>query len=144
MPYTYDYPRPAVTVDTAIFTRQDGTWRILLVQRGHDPFAGRWALPGGFVDEDEDLADAAARELKEETCAEGVPLVQCGAYGTPGRDPRGHTITVVYAAALDAVPAGVRAADDAADAQWFPVDDLPALAFDHDQIIADCCERMLH
>lgn len=141
MPYTYDYPRPQVTVDIAVFAREDDEWHILLIRRKKPPFEGQWALPGGFVDLDEDLPDAAARELQEETGATGVYLEQRGTYGHPNRDPRGRTITVVYAGLLKSIPSGIRGADDAVEADWFPLDDLPRLAFDHAQIIADCRER---
>ena len=141
MAYTYKYPRPEVTVDIAVFARKSRRWHVLLIQRKHDPFEGMWALPGGFVDEDEDLPDAAARELQEETCATGFELVQCGAYGKPGRDPRAHTVTVAYYTKLDAIPEGVQAADDAAEADWFPINGLPPMAFDHAQILADCRKR---
>jgi 8-oxo-dGTP diphosphatase len=134
--HCYEYPRPAVTADIACMFEDDGGLRILLIQRAHDPFAGRWALPGGFVDENEALDAAAHRELKEETGLEGVEVEQFGAYGDPGRDPRGHTVTIAFLARLD-TQAQVAGADDASDARWFPVDALPALAFDHDKIIAD-------
>ncbi len=143
MPYTYDYPRPAVTVDIILFARREGRWHVLLTRRGREPFAGRWALPGGFVDENEDLPDAAARELEEETGLSGLALTQGLAYGRPGRDPRGWTITIAFYAALDRDPPAPRAGDDAAAAQWLPLDELPALAFDHDQIIADCARAAL-
>jgi len=141
MPYTYDYPRPQVTVDIAVFAPKDDRWQILLIQRKKPPFPGCWALPGGFVDPDEDLPEAAERELQEETGATGVHLEQRRTYGHPKRDPRGRTITVAYAGILDAIPSGICGADDAAEARWFPLDELPPLAFDHAQIVADCWER---
>ena len=100
-----------------------------------------WALPGGFVDENEDIKDAALRELKEETGIVGLDLIQVGAYGKPGRDPRGHTVSVVYTAILDSEPE-YQAGDDAAEAGWFTIDELPGLAFDHEEIITDAA-RML-
>jgi 8-oxo-dGTP diphosphatase len=138
--YCYPFPRPAVTADIACFAEEGGRAYILLIQRNHAPHAGRWALPGGFVDENESLEAAAARELCEETCVTEVTLEQFGAYGDPGRDPRGHTVTVAYLARL---PRRVEAtgSDDAARAEWFPVDELPPLAFDHDRIIADAIRR---
>ena len=134
--YCYPFPRPMVTADVACFAEEEGRTWLLLIQRNHAPFAGRWALPGGFVDENEALEAAASRELREETGLEAAPLEQFGAYGDPGRDPRGHTVTVAYLARL---PRRVEAAgaDDAAAASWFAVDELPPLAFDHDRIIAD-------
>lgn len=138
--YCYPFPRPAVTVDIACFAERDERTHILLIQRSHDPCAGLWALPGGFVDENEPLHVAAARELEEETELSNIHIEQFGAYGDPGRDPRGHTVTVAYIAVLpECVDAN--GADDAADAQWFPIDALPPLAFDHDRIIEHAIDR---
>ena len=138
MSFTYKYPRPAVTVDCVVLSRPATAPRpsILLIKRGRDPFRGSFALPGGFVDESEDLATAALRELKEETSVATLlsDTVQVGAFGTPGRDPRGHTVTVAYTAWADP-DTRVEAADDADDAKWFDVTDLPPLAFDHRDII---------
>ena len=133
--YTYTYPRPMVTVDAVIFAGTGKDRCIALIRRKHDPFAGCWALPGGFVDMDEPLEAAAARELREETGLDGIGLSQFHTFGDPGRDPRGRSISVAYYGFLPA-PAPLRAADDAADARWFPVEDLPPLAFDHDRIVA--------
>jgi len=137
MGFTYDYPRPAVTVDAALFTPGPrGSLRVLLIRRKHPPFRGRWALPGGFVDEHEDLEAAMRRELREETSLEVGPLHQLGAYGRPGRDPRGHTVSVVFlgAVAPEVVPV---AGDDAADSRWHPARRPPLLAFDHALILRD-------
>ena len=134
--YCYDYPRPAVTVDIALLRQESGRVEVLLIERGREPFKGRWALPGGFVDKDESLDCAARRELEEETGITGVDtLTQVGAFGDPGRDPRGHTVSIVFAAWIEQ-PCEPRAADDAAEAAWRPVNQLPDLAFDHDLIIA--------
>ena len=136
-----------VTVDVALLTVRDDALSILLIERGHDPFKGQWALPGGFVDVDEGLDTAAKRELQEETGVRvdevAAHLEQLGTYGDPGRDPRGRTVSVVYVAMAPDVPA-VEGADDAADARWWPVGGagLPALAFDHDRIVADAVERV--
>ncbi|KAG1657945.1 hypothetical protein FOA52_000976 [Chlamydomonas sp. UWO 241] len=139
--YTYKWPRPAVTVDTVIVARASGTKspQLLLIKRANEPFRDCWALPGGFVDANEGLEAAAARELKEETSVDPttVPLVQVGAFGDPGRDPRGHTITVAYGAIVPTTELGVKAADDARDAQWFDVCALPALAFDHKLVVRE-------
>lgn len=147
MPYTYPYPRPQVTADIAVFTLHGDTLELLVVRRKHDPFAGSWALPGGFVDEDESLEHAAARELQEETGLDDVPMEQLGAFGDPGRDPRGHTVTAVYLAVVSRETSRVRAGDDAAEAEWVAVDALhldeqgaPApgktsLAFDHARVV---------
>lgn len=134
MEYTYQYPRPAVTVDLVIFAGIGIERKVLLIQRARDPYMGLWAFPGGFVDENEDLADAAARELNEETGLKGMNLLQIGAFGKPFRDPRGHTITVAFLAVISH-PINVIAGDDAANAQWFLLSDLPKLAFDHSDIL---------
>jgi 8-oxo-dGTP diphosphatase len=138
--YCYSHPRPAMTVDLACFAETAGGTQVLLIRRRRDPFAGRWALPGGFVDEFEPLEAAAARELEEETGLTGVSLDQFRAYGDPGRDPRGHTVTIVFIGRLTA-PAEIAGADDAEDAAWFPVDQLPPLAFDHDRIVPEAVAR---
>ena len=110
MAFTYEYPRPAVTCDVVAFTMRADDLAVLLIRRKRDPFAGHWALPGGFVDRDEALGRAAARELAEETGLTGVKMDQLGAYGDPGRDPRGHTVSVAYVAFLVS-EAAVAAAD---------------------------------
>ena len=132
--YVYDWPRPMVTVDAAVFAWVEDKAKLLLVQRKHEPYRGSWALPGGFVEIDEDLPDAAARELAEETGLRNVPLEQLRTFGQPGRDPRGRTITIVYFGIAGPDQRQVKAADDAADVQWFDIDNLPPLAFDHDEI----------
>jgi 8-oxo-dGTP diphosphatase len=108
---------------------------ILLIQRGNDPFTGCWALPGGYVEPGEAIIDAAIRELKEETGLTGVGLHQVGTYGDPGRDPRGWTATVAHVGFVDEPVA--KAGDDAASAKWFPLNQLPTLAFDHETIVKD-------
>lgn len=132
-----DYPHPALTVDVVAFTQHEGQPRVLLIRRRKPPFAGAWALPGGFVDVGESLEEAARRELEEETGLRDLQLKQFHAFGDPGRDPRGHTVTVAYWSWVPSdVMNHVRGGDDAAEARWWPLDDLPPLAFDHADIIS--------
>ncbi len=140
--YVYDWPRPMVTADAAVFAFFDGKPRLLLIQRKREPFQDRWALPGGFVEIEEDLPEAVARELAEETGLTGVPLEQLRTFGKPGRDPRGRTITVAYFGIAGKNPEQVKAADDAANVQWFDIEHLPALAFDHNEIARYAIERL--
>ena len=134
MPHSYTYPRPAVTVDIIIFRLTDKIPEVLLIKRGNDPFKDQWALPGGFVDQDEPLRKAAARELEEETGLKNILLTQMHTFGNPGRDPRGHTVSIVYVGYLTE-HAESTAGDDASEAEWFKVDELPDLAFDHADIL---------
>lgn len=139
------YDRPSVTVDTVIFTRREKTLHILLIQRKGWPFAGHWAIPGGFVQMGESLEDAARRELQEETGVTGAYLEQLQAFGDPGRDPRTRVITVAYMALIPSDTLTLRADTDAADARWFPIDGLPSpLAFDHDRILACALQTLRH
>jgi 8-oxo-dGTP diphosphatase len=132
--FTYEWPRPAVTADIVLVTLEPRP-RVLLIKRKGEPFAGTWALPGGYVEEMEPLRDAARRELKEETGLDGIELEQLHAFGDPGRDPRGWTITVAFLARVEPARLKPVAADDAAEVDWFPLDGLPKLAFDHAEII---------
>ncbi len=132
------YPRPSVTVDLVIFTIADDDLKVLLIRRGGEPFKGCWALPGGFVEIGESLEAAAARELSEEAGVTNVYLEQLYTFGDPGRDPRGRVISVSYFALVDADRQRIRAASDAADAQWQSVFDTKTngkLAFDHKRIL---------
>ncbi|HID62924.1 MAG TPA: NUDIX hydrolase [Anaerolineae bacterium] len=138
------YERPSVTVDVVIFSVVDGELKVLLIKRRNWPFEGMWAIPGGFVDMDESLEDAAVRELYEETRIEGVYLEQFYTFGQPDRDPRTRVITVAYLALVDAGQLQLRAADDAADVRWFSVHDLPPLAFDHVDILKCALQRLRH
>ena len=135
MEYTYKNPRPAVTADCVVITREAEP-KVLLIQRGADPYKGCWAFPGGFMNMDETTEQCAIRELEEETGLKVTTIQQIGAYSKVDRDPRGRTITVAYLAIIDK-PAQVTGQDDAAKAEWFPLSALPELAFDHADIMAD-------
>jgi 8-oxo-dGTP diphosphatase len=142
MPYTYDYPHPAVTVDILIFTIHDNDLKVLLVRRALEPFEGQWALPGGFVGMGESLRRAAWRELKEETGVHAAFLEQLGAFGHPDRDPRERVITVAYYALVPFARLEIRAASDAKEARLFSMRELPKLAFDHSRILRRGRERL--
>lgn len=133
MAYTYKYPRPAVTADCVVITREAEP-KVLLIERGSEPFKGCWAFPGGFMDIDETTEQCAIRELEEETGLIISDICQIGAYSRVDRDPRGRTITVAYLAIID-TPVEVCGRDDAAKAEWFLLSDLPRLAFDHYDIM---------
>lgn len=134
---TYEYPRPALSADVVVFAGEPSRRRVLLIRRGAEPFLGMWALPGGFVDEGEPLEEAARRELAEETgLALDAALVRVGAFGDPGRDPRGWTVSAAYVADAGVEPPQVAGGDDAAEAAWFDLDALPPLAFDHAKILS--------
>ncbi len=141
--HAYAWPRPAVTVDCVVFGLTDAGLSVLLVERGEEPFLGRWALPGGFVREDEGLEDAARRELDEETGITLSFLEQLYTFGAPDRDPRGRVITVAfYALVKELAQPPLVATGDAAAARWFPEGALPSLAFDHAAIVAVARERL--
>jgi len=141
--HSYDFPRPALTADIAVFAVRGGREEILLIRRKNPPFRGRWALPGGFVEEGEKVLAAARRELREETGLKGIKLEQFQTYGDPGRDPRGWTVTVVFTARIDAQKAKkIRAGDDAGEARFFPVRKLPPLAFDHRKIVREAAGEL--
>ena len=139
--HSYDYPRPALTVDLVLVTREARP-RVLLIRRGKEPFAGTWALPGGFVNEGETLAAAARRELEEETGTTVGELEQLYTAGDPGRDPRGWTISVAYLCRVDVAQLKPKAGDDAAEVGWFRLDRPPALAFDHAILLARARTRL--
>lgn len=134
MSYTYPYPRPALTVDAVVFKNDGMNWQVLFIQRKNEPFKGKWALPGGFVDMNETVEEAVERELLEETGLSSIELEQLHTFSAIHRDPRGRTVSVVYwgIAEKSALPVS---GDDAADARWFKVDNLPELAFDHDEVM---------
>ena len=139
MAYTYKYPRPAVTADCIVITK-DAEPKVLLIMRGVEPFKGAWAFPGGFMNMDETTEQCAIRELEEETGLSVSEVRQIGAYSKVDRDPRGRTITVAYLAIIDE-PVAVQGQDDAAKAEWFQLSDLPHLAFDHYDIIQDAIQK---
>ena len=138
--YAYRWPRASVTADAVLFAERDGQTYVLLIQRGNEPYKGCWAFPGGFLEMDETVARCAERELEEETgiVLTGMQLV--GIYSDVERDPRGRVITAAYTA-MTIMPVAT-AADDAAAAKWWPLNELPPLAFDHDKILADAKKVM--
>jgi 8-oxo-dGTP diphosphatase len=139
--YVYEWPRPMVTVDAAVFDISGGRPKILLIKRGNEPFKGQWAFPGGFVEMDEELQDAAERELAEETGLTGVKLEQLYTFGRCGRDPRGRNITIVFIGI--AKNTKIKSGDDAAEARWFEIDALPGdMAFDHDNVAAAAIRKL--
>lgn len=142
MSFTYEYARPSLTVDVAVLRGQGVDTTLLLIRREKDPFAGRWALPGGFVEEGEKVEEGARRELMEETSISVGNLRQLGTYGDPGRDPRGWTVSVVFFTHEVDHHHQAAAGDDAAEVGWFSLMDPPPLAFDHAQILSDLRTRL--
>ena len=140
--YTYDYLRPAVTTDCIVFGFDGRELKILLIERGLEPYKGAWAFPGGFLKMDETAEQGALRELKEETGLDLNYLKQVGAFSAVNRDPRDRVITIAFYAL--AKKSSVQGGDDAASAQWFPIDDVPPLAFDHDYILRKTMEKVRH
>jgi 8-oxo-dGTP diphosphatase len=141
--YVYDWPRPMVTVDAVVFSMSGGRTKVLLVNRGKEPYKGKWAVPGGFIEIDEELEDAVARELQEETGLNGVQLEQMRTFGRCGRDPRGRQISIAFTGIATAGQDKIRPGDDAAKAKWFDIEELPEdLAFDHDEMIKCGIERI--
>ena len=139
MAYTYKYPRPAVTADCIVITKEAEP-KVLLIERGEEPFKGCWAFPGGFMNMDETTEQCAIRELEEETNLKVSEVHEIGAYSKVDRDPRGRTVTVAYLAIV-AAPMAVNGQDDAAKAEWWPLSALPELAFDHDEIMRDAIKK---
>ena len=141
--FEYEYPRPAVSVDVIVSRMIEGEEHILLIQRKHDPYQGSWALPGGVLDMDETLEQAAARELKEETCLDALSVCQIGTFSAVDRDPRSRVITTAFEATIDPVQTPI-AADDAADWQWKNLNSEIELAFDHAEILKLWEEKRSH
>jgi len=142
MSHTYEYPRPALTVDCVIFGLDDEDLKVLLIKRGNAPYIGKWAIPGGFVIPGESVDDAARRELREETGLKNVFLEQLYTFGNPGRDPREHVVSVAYYALTNLSEHKVEADTDADDAAWFNIHDVPKLCFDHDDILGIALKRL--
>ena len=138
--YCYKYPHPAVTTDCVIFGFDGQSLKVLLVERGIEPYKGRWAFPGGFLNPDERAEEGARRELNEETGLEGAFIEQFHTYTEPNRDPRERVITIAYFALVRIQE--VHGGDDAAEAQWFPIEEVPQLAFDHDRILRDATRKL--
>lgn len=142
MPHTYQYPRAALTVDCVVFGFDEGELKVLLIQRALEPFKGRWALPGGFVRVEETLDDAARRELAEEAGLKNIFLEQLYTFGTVNRDPRERVVSVAYYALVKLSEHRAKADTDAAEAEWFPISNVPKLAFDHADILATALARL--
>lgn len=142
MAHTYEYPRPALTVDCVVFGYDEGELKVLLIERGLEPFKGRWALPGGFVRVDETLDNAARRELQEEAGLSEIFLEQLFTFGAVDRDPRERVVSAAYFALVKLSEHHAKAATDAANAEWFPVSKIPKLAFDHADILATALARL--
>ena len=138
--YCYKYPHPAVTAECIVFNQEDGTISVLLIKRKNEPYKDCWAFPGGFVNIDESAENAAIRELKEETGLEVSRVEQLKAYSNPDRDPRERVITIAFIA--ESKIKDVKGGDDAKEARWFDISNLPPLAFDHEQILNDAIERL--
>lgn len=139
-PYQYKYEHPAVTTDCVIFTYEDWKLKVLLVKRGGEPYKGEWALPGGFLRNDETAKEGSLRELREETGLEASAVGELGVFSNPSRDPRERVITIAFYALVK--PSEVEGGDDADEAAWFSIDELPELAFDHADIINAALERL--
>jgi len=138
----YKYERPALTVDCVVFGLDDANLKVLLIQRARDPYAGKWALPGGFAAVGETVESAARRELEEETGLKNIFLEQLYTFSDPARDPREHVVTVAHYALVNLHEHSVKASTDAKNAAWFEPDDIPALAFDHEKIFYAAYERL--
>ena len=141
--YCYDYPRPAVSADIAIFALDQSNVHILLIKRGNEPFKDKWALPGGYLEMDETIEICAERELFEETAIRNASLEQFYTFSSINRDPRGRVLTVAFWSLIDKNLARISAGDDAVQAEWFLLNKMPELAFDHAEIVALAIEKLL-
>jgi 8-oxo-dGTP diphosphatase len=135
MLYTYAYPRPSVTVDIIVTKKENESEYILLIERKNEPFKNQWALPGGFIDINEEIEVAAYRELKEETSISDINLKQFHTFGKTGRDPRGRTISIIYSGEIVNLNQEIKAGDDAKSFRWFKLKEAPEMAFDHKKIV---------
>ena len=138
--YCYKYPRPAVTTDCVIFGTEGKNVKLLLIKRGKDPYKGKWAFPGGFLNMEESAEEGVRREVKEETGLNLDNVEQLYTFSKPDRDPRGRVITIAFLAKIEIKD--VKGGDDAKEARWFNLDSLPELAFDHDQILKKALDRL--
>lgn len=143
MSYTYEYPRACVTSDIVVFSPEAEGLEVLLIKRANEPYAHCWALPGGFLDMEETIEQCAARELQEETGISGIPLYQLKVFSDIHRDPRHRTLSVAFWGVADKAQMAASAGDDAEALQWFAVEQLPSLAFDHKKIIEMAAHRFL-
>ncbi len=140
--YIYEYPRPAVTTDCVIFGFDEGELKILLIERGIEPYKGRWALPGGFIEIDEDAEMCARRKLLQETCLQNIYMEQLYTFSSVDRDPRYRVISIAYYALVNLSDYNAQAGTDTANIKWFPLSEVPELAFDHYQILQKAIERL--
>ncbi len=140
--YCYEYPRPMVTTDCVIFGFDGSALKVLLIERGIDPFKGQWALPGGFMNMDEDAEQCARRELFEETGVRDMFIEQLYTYSDVNRDPRGRVVSIAYFALVKISDYELLAGDDANNANWFSMHEIPSLAFDHDRVLRMAIQRL--
>ncbi len=140
--YQYKYPHPAVTTDCVLFCYKNKQLQVLLIKRGNNPYKGWWAFPGGFMDIDESIEECAKRELKEETHLENIYMQQFHCFGSVNRDPRERVVTIAFMAFIRSDDYTVIADDDANDARWFSIDELPPLAFDHKEMLTIALQKL--
>ncbi len=141
--YNYEYPRAAITADIIVFLKEKESYKILLIKRAREPFKNTWALPGGFMDIDETIETTATRELEEETTLKNIELKQLYTFSKVNRDPRHRTVSVVFYGFTDKNNCNIIGSDDASDAKWYNISNLPKLAFDHKNIINFAIEKLI-